>query len=80
MKDPKAQTDEEMDSLALMLEIAPRLAVSYRIKNDFLKVMHPSSSQEAKPALVDCLTEITQLTFLSLRPVPGPRTTGLMRS
>ena len=61
MKDSKTLTDEEMDRLALMLEIAPRLADAYRIKNDFLKVMHPSSSQEAKPALIDWLTEITQL-------------------
>ena len=61
LKDPKKLTGDEMDRLALMLEIAPRLADAYRVKNYFLKVMHSNSSEEGKPALIDWLTQITQL-------------------
>ena len=61
MKDIEKLTDEEMDKLALMFEIAPRLADAYRVKNDFLKVMHSGSSKIGKPALIDWLTQITQL-------------------
>ena len=61
MKEPKNLTEDEMDQLALMLEIAPRLADAYRVKNDFLKVMHSGSSEVGKPALIDWLTQITQL-------------------
>lgn len=61
MKNIEKLTDEEMDKLALMFEIAPRLADAYRVKNDFLKVMHSESSKMGKPALIDWLTQITQL-------------------
>ena len=45
-------TPEEMDRLALMFEIAPRLADAYRIKNDFLTVIRSKSSVEGKQRLV----------------------------
>jgi len=38
-KHPKNLTDEEKDKLALMFEIAPRLATAYRLKNYFFLVM-----------------------------------------
>ena len=43
---------EEMDRLALMFEIAPKLADAYRIKNDFLSVIRSKSSVEGKQRLV----------------------------
>ena len=46
-------TPEEMDRLALMFEIAPRLADAYRIKNDFLTVIRSNSSREGKQRLID---------------------------
>ena len=49
---------EEMDRLALMFEIAPRLADAYRIKNDFLSVIRSKSSVEGKQQLVDWLFSV----------------------
>ena len=37
--------------LALMFEIAPRLADAYRLKNEFLEVIHSDSSKTGKPKL-----------------------------
>ncbi len=37
-------TNEEMNRLALMLEISPRLATAYRLKNDFLPILRAPSS------------------------------------
>ena len=51
-------TLEEMDCLALMFEIAPRLADAYRIKNDFLSVIRSKSSAEGKQRLVDWLYSV----------------------
>lgn len=58
MKKPENLTEEEMDRLALMFEIAPRLADAYRIKNDFLTAFHSSSSLDGKPRLVDWLFSV----------------------
>ena len=55
MKRTEKLTDEEMDRLALMFEIAPRLADAYRIKNEFLAVIRSKSSLEGKHKLVDWL-------------------------
>ena len=44
MKPMEKLTDEEMDRLALIFEMAPRLADAYRIKNEFLTVFHSKSS------------------------------------
>mgnify|MGYP006949007197 CR=1 FL=1 len=38
----EALSSEEQERLALMVEIAPRLADAYRLKNEFLAVMHPA--------------------------------------
>ena len=51
-------TPEEMDRLALMFEIAPRLADAYRIKNDFLTVIRSTSSRDGKQRLVDWLFSV----------------------
>ena len=39
MKRPEKLSNEEMDRLSLMFEIAPRLADAYRVKNEFLTVI-----------------------------------------
>ena len=55
MKPMVKLTDEEIDRLALMFEIAPRLANAYRLKNEFLSVMRSKSSQEGRHKLADWL-------------------------
>ena len=54
-KKPEKLTEEEMDRLALMFEIAPRLADAYRLKNEFLSVIRTKSSTEGKHRLTDWL-------------------------
>ena len=51
-------TSEEMDRLALMFEIAPRLADAYRIKNEFLTVMRCKASLEGNQRLIDWLFSV----------------------
>lgn len=58
MKRMEKLTPEEMDRLALMFEIAPRLADAYRVKNDFLTVIRSKSALEGKPKLVDWLYSV----------------------
>ena len=58
MKRMEKLTPEEMDRLALMFEITPRLADAYRVKNDFLAVIRSKSSSEGKPKLVDWLYSV----------------------
>jgi transposase len=58
MKPIEKLTEEEMARLALMFEIAPRLADAYRIKNEFLTVFHSKSSTEGRPRLADWLLSI----------------------
>ena len=58
MKRIEKLTPEEMDQLALMFEISPRLADAYRIKNEFLTVIRSKSSQEGKQKLVDWLFSV----------------------
>ena len=58
LKRTEKLTDEEMDRLALMFEIAPRLADAYRIKNEFLAVIRSKSSKEGKQKLVDWLYSV----------------------
>ena len=50
-----------MDKLALMFEIAPKLADAYRLKNEFLEVIHSDSSKIGKSKLVDWLTAVEVL-------------------
>lgn len=58
MKPMEKLSDEEMDKLALMFEIAPRLADAYRLKNEFLEVIRSESSKTGKPKLIDWLTAV----------------------
>ena len=58
MKPMEKLTDDEMDRLALMFEIAPRLADAYRIKNEFLSVFHSKSSLEGRKRLADWLLSV----------------------
>ena len=58
MKPMEKLSNEEMDKLALMFEIAPRLADAYRLKNEFLNVIRSDSSKAGKPKLVDWLTAV----------------------
>lgn len=51
MKKPDKLTDEDMDKLSLLFEIAPRLADAYRVKNEFLSAMHSTSSAEGRKRL-----------------------------
>ena len=54
-KKPEKLTEEEMDRLAFMFEIAPRLADAYRLKNEFLAVIRTKASAEGKHKLADWL-------------------------
>lgn len=58
MKPMEKLTDEEADRLALMFEIAPRLADAYRLKNEFLTVIRSKSSAEGKQKLADWLLAV----------------------
>ena len=58
MKPMEKLTDEELDRLALMFEIAPRLADAYRIKNEFLTVFHSKSSAEGRQKMIDWLLSV----------------------
>jgi transposase len=58
MKPMEKLTDDEICQLALMFEIAPRLADAYRIKNDFLSVIRSKSAAEGKKALADWLLSV----------------------
>ena len=58
MKPTDKLNEEEMDRLALMFEMAPRLADAYRIKNEFLVAFHSNSSQEGRKRLADWLLSV----------------------
>ena len=58
MKSMEILTDEEMHQLALMFEIAPRLADAYRVKNEFLSVIRSKSASEGKKALSGWLLSV----------------------
>ena len=48
MKPMEKLSDEELDKLSLMFEIASRLADAYQLKNEFLKVIRSDSSKTRK--------------------------------
>ena len=58
MKPIEKLTDAQMDRLALMFEMAPRLADAYRIKNEFIAVFHSKSSTEGRQKLIDWLLSV----------------------
>ena len=51
-------SEEEMNRLSLMFEIAPRLADAYRLKNEFLDVIRLKSSADGKPKLANWLLSV----------------------
>lgn len=55
MKPMEKLTGEEARRLALVFEIAPRLADAYRLKNEFLSVIRSESSAEGRHKLADWL-------------------------
>lgn len=57
-KSTEKLTDEDRMRLALMFEIAPRLADAYRVKNEFLEVMHAQSAKEGKQKLIQWLWSV----------------------
>ena len=63
MKPIEKLDEDEMERLALMFELAPRLADAYRIKNEFLVAFHSNSAQEGREMLADWLlsVEVMQL-------------------
>ena len=61
MKPMEKLSDEEADKLALMFEIAPRLADAYRLKNEFLNVIRSESANAGKQKLIDWLTAVEVL-------------------
>ena len=54
-KHPKKLTEDEMDRLALMFEIAPRLAKAYHLKNQFMAVMQSENEAEGRKRLGEWL-------------------------
>ena len=58
MKPTEELTEEEMSRLALIFEIAPRLADAYRLKNEFLAVIRTRSSVVGKHKLADWLLAV----------------------
>ena len=50
--------EDDMKRLALMFEIAPALADAYRIKNDFLRVIHSKNSSVGAEQLKDWLWSV----------------------
>ncbi len=61
MKPMEKLSEEEMNRLSLMFEIAPRLADAYRIKNDFLTVIRSRSSEVGRKRLVDWLFSVESM-------------------
>jgi transposase len=55
-------TADEMEQLALMFQISPRLATAYRLKNEFLKIMHADSAT-AKSLLAQWLFDAENAKF-----------------
>ena len=58
MKRTEKLTPEDMDALALMFEIAPRLAYAYHLKNEFLTVIRSESSSTGRERLKDWLFSV----------------------
>ena len=67
-KPMEALSSEEQECLALMFEIAPRLADAYRLKNEFLAVMHSESSTVGKQRLLDWLAAVNVIVFFASTP------------
>ena len=57
MKPKEKLTDDEKDRLALMFEIAPRLALAYRYKNEFLEIIRSGSSEQGRTRLANWIKD-----------------------
>lgn len=57
-KNTQKLTDEEKNRLALMFEISPRLSTAYRLKNEFINIIHSDSSITGKPKLIQWLDSL----------------------
>lgn len=66
-KPMEALSSEEQERLALMVEIAPRLADAYQLKNEFLAVMHSESSTVGKQRLLDWLEAVNVMDLPEFR-------------
>lgn len=60
-------TDEEKDRLALMLEISPKLAEAYRLKNEFQEIMRAETSLIGKPLLIAWLYTVEAMELPEFR-------------
>ena len=58
MRPVEKLSEDDMDRLALMFEMAPRLADAYRLKNEFLTVIHSPSAAVGKQRLADWLFSV----------------------
>ena len=58
MRPAEKLTEGDMDRLALMFEMAPRLADAYRLKNEFLTVIHSNSAAAGRQRLADWLFSV----------------------
>ena len=58
MRPAEKLTEGDMDRLALMFEMAPRLADAYRLKNEFLTVIHSNSAVAGRQRLADWLFSV----------------------
>ena len=67
-KPMEALSSEEQECLALMFEIAPRLADAYRLKNEVLAVMQSESSTVGKQRLLDWLEAMNVIVFFASTP------------
>ena len=90
-KPHKKLTDDDMDRLAIMFNISPRLAQAYYLKNKFLKFIHTGSSVEGRkllshwlllaqvddlPEFESCITAFTNWSQEILNSLDYPWTNG----
>ena len=68
MKPMQTLSDGQKERLALMFEIAPRLADAYRLKNEFLDVIHSESSAVGRQRLLDWLTAVDVMDLPEFQP------------
>ena len=58
MKPPEKLKEQEIERLALMFELVPRLADAYRVRNEFISVIRSESSEIGRPRLLDWLQSV----------------------
>lgn len=60
--------EDELNRLALMFEIAPRLADAYRLKNEFIEAIRSKSSKEGRQKLIDWLHSVELMELEEFHP------------